>query len=360
LPDDPAITVYARNGAKHLISAPPSSLERLSKEGFSPVPIDPRASVPAPPVRAWKRITEPDPRVQAMVDAVTWPHVRGKIRRLEKIGTRYAYAPEIDVAADTLYAFFVRQNLPVEFHEFEHGGRTMRNVVATQVGATRPDSVFVVCAHYDSVSEKPMISAPGADDNASGTTAVQLVAQFLAPHSFEYTIQYVCFTAEEIGLVGSQAFAAEARQAGRAIVGALNFDMLGWWKPGVDFDLEIESNRASRWLMDAITNAADLYTTMPYQTHVNDAAWWGDHASFWGEGYHAINHEESYDWDDPDFNPAYHTSTDVLSGIHEDFALGNTRIAVAAVATLARLTSPTAAEATSFSRFKARFLPGEN
>ena len=63
----------------------------------------------------------------------------------------------------------------------------------------------------------------------------------------------------------------------------------------------------------------------------------------------------AYDWNDPDFNPVYHTTLDRSHLIREDFMVGNTQIAVAAVATLARLSPPIASETTSFGAFKTRF-----
>jgi len=102
-------------------------------------------------------------------------------------------------------------------------------------------------------------------------------------------------------------------------------------------DLEIETDSTSQWLAAAIVNAADLYVGAPYELHVFDGAWWGDHASFWDQGYAAVNHEESWDWGDPDFNPNYHTTHDDIEYIGEDFMVGNVKIGVASVATLARL-----------------------
>jgi hypothetical protein len=94
-------------------------------------------------------------------------------------------------------------------------------------------------------------------------------------------------------------------------------------------------NVASQWLAAAIVNAANLYTTTPYLLHVYDGAYWGDHASFWDQGYAAVNHEEARDWGDPDFNPYCHTVNDVLAHVDPDFTVGNIRIGVAALATLA-------------------------
>jgi hypothetical protein len=180
-----------------------------------------------------------------------------------------------------------------------------------------------------------MVLAPGADDNASGVAAVLTAATLFAAHDFAYSIQYVCFGGEETGLDGSYHFASEAAANGQAIAGMLNFDMIGWWQEGVDFDLEIETNEASTWLAEISVAAAELYAGMPYELHVNDQAWWGDHWPFWQNGFAAVNHEESYDWFDPDFNPRYHSTTDLLIYLSPEFTVGNVKVAVAALATLA-------------------------
>ena len=123
--------------------------------------------------------------------------------------------------------------------------------------------------------------------------------------------------------------------AGLPILGALNFDMIGWWTSGVPFDLEIETNDNSRWLADAICWAADTFTTMPYILHVDNSAYWGDFYRFWQHGYAAVNHEESWDWGDPDFNPYYHSTGDTVDKLSPEFFEGSARIGVAALAALA-------------------------
>jgi len=112
---------------------------------------------------------------------------------------------------------------------------------------------------------------------------------------------------------------------------------MGYWEAGVPMDLEIETNHASQWLAAAIVNAADLYTDTPYILHVDDSAWWSDHASFWNQGYAAVNHEEAWGWSDPDFNPYYHSTNDLLIHVDSTFTVGNIQVGVAALATLAVL-----------------------
>ena len=293
-----------------------------------------------PSTRPWAVDRDAEPAIQALVDQVEWEPLRQKIDRLVRYNTRYSYAPQCVDAANDLATHFRDLNLEVELQRFTYQGHNMYNCVATQVGHARPDSIFVLCGHYDSVSEDPYHNAPGADDNGTGTATLMTVAEILAPHSFAYTIKYICFAGEEQGLIGSQVYVSRAVDEGLNIGAALNYDMMGYWEPGVEADLEIESNDASVWLADIITGVAETYTGAAFELHVYNGAWWGDHYPFWLAGYAALNHEESWDWGDPDFNPYYHTSNDLIEYLGPDFVVANVKVAVASLATLADLADP--------------------
>ena len=106
------------------------------------------------------------------------------------------------------------------------------NVVATLRGtdASSVDRVYVVGAHYDSrVSDvlNATSDAPGANDDASGTSAVLELARVFAPHPTEATIVFVAFAGEEQGLLGSDHFAQVAQDNGWNIQGVLNMDIIG-------------------------------------------------------------------------------------------------------------------------------------
>lgn len=106
------------------------------------------------------------------------------------------------------------------------------NVVATLRG-TDPqaaDRVYVVGAHYDSrVSDvlDAESDAPGANDDASGTSAVLELARVFAPHPTDSTIVFVAYAGEEQGLYGSNHVAQLAQDAGWNIQGVLNMDIIG-------------------------------------------------------------------------------------------------------------------------------------
>ncbi len=71
----------------------------------------------------------------------------------------------------------------------------------------------------------------GADDNASGVAAMLALADALRKVDVEhrpYTVQFVAFGAEEMGLLGSKHLVTALSDADRqAIVAMLNFDMVG-------------------------------------------------------------------------------------------------------------------------------------
>jgi aminopeptidase YwaD len=90
----------------------------------------------------------------------------------------------------------------------------------------------VVGGHYDTVP-----NAPGGSDNASGTAAMLEAARVQALRGNPEDACFIAFGAEELGLLGSQAFlerlSAEDRQAIRFMV---NLDMVAvgdtWWLIG--------------------------------------------------------------------------------------------------------------------------------
>lgn len=331
------IVVHGRRGGVFLVSGDPDVVLGLAGRGCAVIPVGGTPRQPRAAPRQWAPLDTPDPDIEALVAQVQWAGVSSRIQWLADFGTRYTLADNHRTVADSIAAAFAGLGLSPVLRPFNYGLRTKWNVEATQVGTVYPDSFVVICGHYDSTSESPKTDAPGADDDGSGTAAVITAAEICTPHDFEYSIRYVCFAGEEQGLLGSQAYAAWAAANGLAIVGVLNFDMVGWWQSGVPKDLEIETNVASQWLAAVVTNCADLYTDAAYELHVDDGAWWGDHASFWDEGYAAVNHEEAWDWGDPDLNPNYHTTSDLVAYLDPDFTVDNIQIGVAALATLAVL-----------------------
>jgi len=333
------VRVLDHRGDLWLVEGPADLVDRVPGATILPQPAPPRTET-----HTWSPLTEADPAIQALADLVVWPDLLADLQWLVGLGNRYSYNSNLHVVADSLEQRLEALGLATKQHDFDLNGTTVPNVIATQLGTVYPDSIFVICGHFDATSEAPQVATPGADDNASGSVAVLTAARLLADRSLDCTVQYVLFGGEEQGLRGSRAWVAEQATADVNIAGALNFDMIGWWEEGVQFDLEIETNAHSLWIAEAVVDCAVTYANMPYVLHEAENIWWGDFYAFWEQGYAAVNHEESWDWGDPDFNPRYHTTGDLVEYLDPDFTTGNVRVAVTALATLAGLAGPTAVE----------------
>ena len=106
------------------------------------------------------------------------------------------------------------------------------NVVATLHGTdpSAKDRVYVVGGHYDSRVTDVLNAtddAPGANDDASGTSATLELARVIAPHPTDATIVFVAYAGEEQGLFGSEHLAQVAKDAGWNVQGVLNMDIVG-------------------------------------------------------------------------------------------------------------------------------------
>ena len=97
-----------------------------------------------------------------------------------------------------------------------------RNVIAEMKGTG--DSVVVVGAHYDTVPE----GSVGANDNASGTAIVLALAEALSGQPLPFTVRFVSFGAEEVGLLGSTHYVSSLSDMElRRVKAMLNFDVVG-------------------------------------------------------------------------------------------------------------------------------------
>jgi hypothetical protein len=109
----------------------------------------------------------------------------------------------------------------------------LRNVVGCLKGSSKPDEYVLVSSHYDHIGVGRAVDGDGifngADDDASGTTAVILLAESLAKQQPRpaRSILFVCFSAEEKGLRGSAAFAETPPVPLTAVVANLNIEMIG-------------------------------------------------------------------------------------------------------------------------------------
>jgi len=243
---------------------------------------------------------------------------------LRQVRTRHYNQAAKNLAAEYMASKLAGYGYAVEFDTFLVNSVACRNVVATKPGRTWPDEHVVVGGHYDSMPSGT--TAPGAEDNASGTSLVMEIARVAANRQFDRTVQFVLFDSEEQGLYGSEHFVAEAVAAGRTITNAIVADMVAWHDQV--FGLHIEGETDWEALMQAMAANVGKYTPCSY---VKDYYSWGsDHVPFQQAGipaFLAIDYDyESY--------PYYHQTGDTWLRIQQTAALG-LQITRAAAATLA-------------------------
>ncbi|MDH4348709.1 MAG: M28 family peptidase, partial [Gemmatimonadota bacterium] len=189
------------------------------------------------------------------------------------------------------------------------GGAAARNVIGVLPGRDSGlrDEIVVVGAHYDHLgpghfgaldSAGPVHN--GADDNASGSSALIHIAKRLAAAPPARTVVFVAFSGEEGGLLGSANYVKQPVFPLAATYAMVNLDMVG----------RIKNNRlivfgagtASEFpaLLDSLNAAAQ------FDLKASGDGWGpSDHASFYGAGkpvlhvftdLHEDYHRASDDW----------------------------------------------------------------
>ena len=151
----------------------------------------------------------------------------------------------IELAAQYIEQVFKTHGLKPFFEtyrdSFEVKAMTGYNVVGLIEG-TDPqlkDEYIIVGAHYDHVGQAKAVGgdvlANGANDNASGTTAVLELAKFFADNPPKRSMLFTLFSAEEMGLVGAKELAQKLKAQQLDLYTMFNIEMIGVPMEGRDY-----------------------------------------------------------------------------------------------------------------------------
>lgn len=263
-----------------------------------------------------------------IVDDVTEAMLKEYIMTLQDFGPRLTGSVATQEAAAYIASQFQGLGLTVNQPVWSYHDQEDINIEGIHYGINQSsDSIYIVCAHHDSVSV-----SPGADDNGSGTAAVLAAATILSRYKFEHTIRFVTFSGEEQGLWGSHIYAQEAEKRGDNIVAVLNADMIAYTETSEGKDnVILYENAASTWITDRAENVSHTYASEIDLNIVRPgASTRSDHASFWEYGYDAIFfHEYEFNY------PNYHSPSDTIDTLDMGYATRVTRLIVGTLIDLA-------------------------
>jgi leucyl aminopeptidase len=258
--------------------------------------------------------------------------IAATIQALAAFPTRYHASPHGAQAAEWLQRQWLDLAAAggVSVTLVRHAGLSQPSVVATVAGSEALAGEVVLGAHLDTISlARPADApAPGADDDASGVASLTEVLRALLVHGVRprRTITLIAYAAEEVGLRGSQDIARRYQEAGIAVAGVLQLDMVNY--QGSDKDIYLISDYTDPAQNDYLARLAAAY--LPQLRVDADRCGYAcsDHASWHALGYAASSPFEARF---RQANPAIHSARDTwaASGSQAAHALKFARLAAA-------------------------------
>ncbi len=205
--------------------------------------------------------------------------------------------------------------------------------------------LVIVGCHLDSTAssdgqfDPANDAAPGADDDASGIAGTLATAQFMTRYrnKLKHSVRFCFFNAEELGMVGSQAYAAYLKSINAKVKATVCMDMIGF-NSDANRLFEVHAGYTDPLIRDQsvhianqiASSTAQLGNLAPAQIYQGTIASSGsnrnthdgainrsDHASFHQQGYPAVVVSEDFfinQAGEPssDANPNYHRSSDTV------------------------------------------------
>ena len=126
------------------------------------------------------------------------------------------------------------ENLETYRQPFMERGLSLFNLIGYLEGRSKKNEFVLISAHYDHLGVKndgeEDVIFNGANDNASGVAAVLALAEHFSKTNYnERSILFIAFTAEEMGLIGSNYFGKNIDP--EKIVAGINIEMIGKESP---------------------------------------------------------------------------------------------------------------------------------
>jgi leucyl aminopeptidase len=273
-----------------------------------------------------------DSLITSLVARVSEPSVSWTINGLQSFGSRFCENSNLTAIVGWLEEKFYSTGVATVYVDsFYYSGLLERNVIAVIPGDSLPQKEIVIGAHYDSYSSN-LAAAPGADDNASGVSAVLEMLRVLESAGYRptVTLKFIAFAAEEVGLKGSFDYAGKAKERGDDIVLMHNFDMISYrnrispsWNMSLIWYTGCED-------VAALDSAAMTTYTRLHPVRSTSQRTRSDSYPFYFNDFNVI-YSAAFD-----LNPYYHTPKDLLDSMDVSYAAEIIRAGLALVLTVER------------------------
>lgn len=250
----------------------------------------------------------------------------------DEIGPRPAGTDKEAQTVQYLVQVFEKMRYPSQVQPFtvnvDGNAIQSANIIAVKQGVSSQE--IIVGAHYDSVKV-----GKGADDNASGLGVILEVADRIKDRETHYSIRFILFGAEEVGLQGSKHYVSQMTQEQKQnTIAMINLDSVS----AGDYAYIYGDQGAKGFIRDwALNYAAKHNLTLETQPGENPkypagtTGDWSDHAPFKEAGI-PYTYVESTNWTlgdmdgytqvDPQYGEngeIWHTQYDTLEYINETF-----------------------------------------
>jgi len=229
-------------------------------------------------------------------------------------------------AGEYIFNEFKKMGLDVYFDYWKFISFKDRNIVATLNGTDlNSDTVFIICAHYDTVKK-----SPGANDDGSGIAAMLTIAKIMSQYSFNHTVRFIALSGHEVGTYGSFAYVKKAYARNENIACVLNLDMIG---NTTDGKIHIYKFGRTEWISQFTLEILEKYNEyIDIAVETIYGIPWMDETSFLDYGYDGVLFYQGHGWL-PEFHN--HSPGDNISTINFSILANVTNLILAITAELA-------------------------
>lgn len=259
---------------------------------------------------------EKSAHIEAALTEVSEDNLRSYVAWLSSFPNRNNRDAEpnrhVDEMKTRLGAMLAEATIPYEISEIVHTSTKQKSLKVRLVGSERPNEIVVLGGHLDSISQGwggGGKSAPGADDNASGSAnLIEALRILMTKAQPKRTVEIFWYAGEESGLLGSAEIAKQYKAEKKDVVAVLQLDMTLFAGSG-ELVIGSMTDFTSAWLRDYLKAANETYI---HARIVDDKCGYGcsDHASWNRQGYPALMPFEATF---SKSNKNIHTARDVIS-----------------------------------------------